>query len=526
MRETRPQPSLQQPHRRPRSSSRRFAPYPPPTTNATGNYRDRWERERRFLAEDSAYANRQMTGLLALMALAEPEMTVVPFSGPSVRLRYTGPIERDYQPPLEPPAGMADRAGRFRAFLRSDQMLRNAFYIVLNSGSQAALGFAFWIMTTHFFSAADVGRASSLISAISLLAFFGLLGMNTSFIRYLPVAADRNRLVTAGIVLVAACSGAAGLIYIFMMPRVAPSVAFVAHNALMAACFVALTAASAVNILTDSIFIAAGKSSYNAIVDGIIGGFFRIALLVTLAGGSAFAIFGASSVGYAAAAIASLLIMTRVLKWRPDVRDFWQVIKPVLRFSGANYVGNVLNLLPSLVVPLIVLNRMSATTEAFYYVAFQLASLLYTATSAVEQAFLAEGANSGQLDKAVLTRSLRILMAFCIPAFVMILLFGHLALLAFGATYAAHAEGGLIALSAAVLPLAANNWFLTVLRLANRLQPIVWSNAVYGAVIIGLAWVLAPHGLTFVSLSWPIGAVAGAIVAGVPAIAALRRKHR
>jgi O-antigen/teichoic acid export membrane protein len=454
------------------------------------------------------------------MSLAEPQYSVVPFSGPLVRLDYPRPSS----PAAEPEA--VGRSGIIQKFKRSDAMLRNALYIVLNSGTQAALGFAFWILTTRFFSTADVGRASSLISATALLSFLGLLGMNTAFIRYLPVVANRNRLITAGVLLVAACSGLAGIIYVLITPRIAPSVAFVAHNLPMAACFVVLTAASGVNILTDSIFIAAGKGSYNAIVDGVIGGSSRIILLLLLAGGSAFAIFTASSIGYAAAAVASLLIMLRVLRWRPSVSNFWQVIKPVIRFSGANYVGNVLNLLPSLVVPLIVLNRMSATTEAYYYVAFQLASLLFTATAAVEQSFLAEGSSNGTIDKAVLVRSLRILLAFCVPAFVMILLFGHFALLAFGTKYAANASGSLIALSATVLPLAAYNWFLTVLRLSNRLTPIVWSNAVYGAIIIGLAWALAPHGLSAVSLSWPIGASAGAIIAGVPAISSIRRNHR
>jgi O-antigen/teichoic acid export membrane protein len=184
-----------------------------------------------------------------------------------------------------------------------------------------------------------------------------------------------------------------------------------------------------------------------------------------------------------------------------------------------------LNLLPSLVVPLIVINRLGPSTEAYYYVAFQLAALLYTATSAVEQAFLAEGAGSQGMNKAVLLRSLRILLAFCVPSFLVILFFGHYALLAFGPKYDAHAQGCLIALAAAVLPIAADNWFLTVLRLSNRLKAIVWSNGVYGAVVVALAWILAPHGLTAVALSWPIGSSAGALVAGVAAIGALRRNQ-
>jgi O-antigen/teichoic acid export membrane protein len=168
---------------------------------------------------------------------------------------------------------------------------------------------------------------------------------------------------------------------------------------------------------------------------------------------------------------------------------------------------------------------MSDTTEAYYYVAFQLASLLYTATSAVEQAFLAEGASTGQMGNKVLMRSLRILLAFCVPAFLVMLLGGHYALLAFGPKYAAHAQGSLIALAAAVLPIAADNWFLTVLRLYNRLKAIMWSNGVYGATVIALAWILTSHGLTAVSLCWPIGASAGALVAGIPALGVIRRNR-
>ncbi len=55
------------------------------------------------IAEDS-YASRQSRGMLALMAIAEPElMTVVPFSGSTVRFRYTGPVERVRGRPLVPP---------------------------------------------------------------------------------------------------------------------------------------------------------------------------------------------------------------------------------------------------------------------------------------------------------------------------------------------------------------------------------------------------------------------------------------
>ena len=252
MRETSPQPSVQEPHRSDEYRGR--SPYPPgPNAAGHGSHlRPDERRDRRRIEDDRAYADRQLTGLMALLALATPENTIVPFSGTAVGLRYTGPIERANGRPLEPSGqtGITDRAIRFRAFLRNDQMLRNAMYIVLNSGVQAALGFGFWIIAARFFDTAAVGRASSLISAISLLSVLGLLGLNTTFIRYLPVATQRNQLITAGITLVAVCTGVAAFLYVLLTPRLEPSVTFVARNAPMAVGFVLLTAAAAVNLLT------------------------------------------------------------------------------------------------------------------------------------------------------------------------------------------------------------------------------------------------------------------------------------
>lgn len=56
--------------------------------------------------------NRQLRGLQVLMALAEPDTTAIPFSG-DARLRYTGPLQQAYWHPLESPT-KARVAGRTR----------------------------------------------------------------------------------------------------------------------------------------------------------------------------------------------------------------------------------------------------------------------------------------------------------------------------------------------------------------------------------------------------------------------------
>jgi len=481
---------------------------------------------------DNAYARRQLAGLHALTALGDPENTSAPFPGPAMRLRQSnGP-----KGPHELTSGQSSSSSgstptpnywtKISRITRSDQMLRSSLYLILNYGLQAALGFAFWIIAARLFSTASVGRASLLFSAATFISFFGLLGFNVTFLRYLPITRQRSRLITAGVTLVAACSGVLALIYVLFTPIVARPISFVVHSLPLTLGFVILTAGVGVNSLTDSIFIAAGKANYNAFVDGIIGGISKIVLVLLLVGGGAYGIFGAASGGLMAAAISSLLLMAWRLRWRPKFKNFRQLLKPVFRFSGMNYVGSIMTLLPTLIVPVIVLNKIGASGAAYYYVAFQLANILYQAAYSVEQAFLVEGSHAGVISRAVLIRSARVLLALCIPAFIVVILCGHELLLAFGPKYGANADSSLIPLTAAVLPIAIGNWCLTILRLSNQLRAIVVSNLVYSVTIVGLAWLLASHGLGALSVAWPIGASAGAVVAGIAAVRTIRLKHR
>jgi O-antigen/teichoic acid export membrane protein len=412
-----------------------------------------------------------------------------------------------------------------RERLLADHMVRSSLYLTLSSGLQAGLGFTFWVITARLFSTASVGRAGSLIAATVVIAYLAQLGLNNTFIRYLPTASDRNALMTSGCLLVAMCGIGMGLMYLVLTPVLAPRLGFVAHSPAFAAGFVLMAGAGAVNVLTDSIFIAERKASCNALVDGGIGGVTKVSSGVILAGTGAYGLFCASAGGPLAACLASMILMTTALSWRPSLRRPLAALRPVLRFSGANYAGNVLSLLPMLVVPLIVLDRLGPSAAAYYFVAYQVATLLYSAGYALEQAFLAEGSQAGVSWRQLLRRSLRVLALLTLPACLLLAAAGHWILLVFGTRYSQHGTPSLILLAAAAIPLAANNWLMTVLRLSGRLRAIVVSSGVYAVAICGLAWFLAPHGLGVLTAAWPIGGLAGAGVAAA-SIPRYEPRHR
>jgi O-antigen/teichoic acid export membrane protein len=401
--------------------------------------------------------------------------------------------------------------------LRQDEMTLNSLYLVMSTGLQAGFGFIFWIMTAHLFSVGDVGKGSALISATSLIGGVSLIGLNVGMGRYLPNSRNRDGLISSGLAMVAVCGAVGALIYILLTPLVAHGLAFVEKNLTLTLTFALITSATSVNTLTDVIFIASRKAKYATIVDGVVGGFGKVGLTLALAGTGAYGLFLASAMGTVLAVVASLILIFTAMHARLDLRRPLETLKPLLRFSGANYVGNVFNMIPGLVVPVVLLDRLGAESAAYFFVVYQIAQIVYAAAFALEQTFLAEGSRSDADMGKLRRRSLRLLVLFWVPTAGGIIAVGRWLLLAFGHAYYHYGYTSLIILVLAAGPISANYWFLTVLRLAGKLRAIVVVNATYALGTCLFVWVGSYHGLSAVSWGWLGGALIASCVAGIAA---------
>lgn len=201
--------------------------------------------------------------------------------------------------------------------LRDNHMVRNSMWLLLNTGLQAGLGFVFWILAAHVFTTPAVGRATSLLSATTLIAYVALLGIGTTLIRYLPTSDHRDTLITTGLLLVGSFAALLALGYALAAPAFASSIAFLAHRALFVVGFVLFGAATAINLVTDAVFIAFRRAGVNALVDGGIGGVTRLLLIPVAAGSGAYGLYCVSVGGFAAAAVASIILIWTQLHVRP-----------------------------------------------------------------------------------------------------------------------------------------------------------------------------------------------------------------
>lgn len=407
-----------------------------------------------------------------------------------------------------------------------DALLRNSFFLALNAGTMAAVAFVFWLVNSHLFTVGQIGTATTLLSGASIIAIFSLVGFNSTFVRFLPASRQRDEEINTGLLIVFVTALVGATLYVLLIPLIAPRLELVRASFGFAAGFVVLTAFWGVNLVTDSVFIAFRKAQYNVLVDGLIQGAVKLALPVLLVGLGAYAMFLASGLAAAAAVVASIVFMFRTVTYRPRLSVSLDVLRRTWDYSAANYAANLLLLCPAAVIPLVILDVRGAREAGFFFMAFQVANLLFQLGYAVSASFFAEGSYEGCDLPVLLRRTVRLILLVCVPCSVLVALTAHWILLVFGQAYSANGASTLaiLALSA---PLVALCWAaMTILRITKQLAAVVVVSAVYAVAIVGLALLGVGQGLQWVAVAWLVGNTAGGLLAAWLAAAHYRGSRR
>jgi O-antigen/teichoic acid export membrane protein len=408
------------------------------------------------------------------------------------------------------PKGSTHSLRRFR----QDALLRNSLYLTLNTAMVGAVGFVFWLINSHLYSPVEIGTATTLISAASLISYVSLFGFNTTFIRFLPTSQDPNSEMNTGLLIVFGTAALVATAFVLLVPSMAPKLMFVRDSLGFTLGFVVMTAFWAVNLVTDSVFIAYRKAQYNILCDGFILGAVKLTVPFVAVSLGAFGIFTSSGLSVTVGVAASVYFMVKIADYRPRPALSQAVLRRTWQYSAANYVANLLALAPLFVIQLILLNVQGPRQAGYFFIAFQVTSLLYAVGYALSQSLFAEGSRADANLPALVRRSVKVLVLISVPTALLVAAAGRWLLLPFGQSYSLNAG-----VTMAVLALSAPSvgFFAvaaTVLRIAKLLRVIIVANAIYAAVIVTLTILFASRGLPWVALAWLVGnTVAGAVAA-------------
>jgi O-antigen/teichoic acid export membrane protein len=375
---------------------------------------------------------------------------------------------------------------------------------MLNTGVMAVLGFFFWIINTRLYSTEQVGIGTTLISVMTLISSFSILGLDNGLIRYLPTSERKNEKINTSFILVTLMSILISVIYLIFLKTFSPKLLFVRENIIFSLLFILFIVFYSLNIISENVFIAYRSSKY-VLIKNI---FFSIAklilpfILITL---GSYGIF--MSVGIALAIAFGLSLFFLILKYnylfKPKINN--DILKGMTKFSLGNYIAGFLGGSPGMILPILIINTIGAKYAAYFYMDMMVASLLYIIPIATSQALFAEGSYNESELKIHLKKAIKIISIIIIPAIIVTVFFGKYILLAFGKDYS---NEGLIFLRLLALSgifVSFNTIFGTILRVKHKIMVLIYINLINAILILGLSYLFLIKGLLGIGFAWITG---------------------
>jgi len=387
-------------------------------------------------------------------------------------------------------------------------LYRNAIYLMLNFTMYALTGFFFWIAAARLYPVEIVGLASSAISAIGLLSLLSTLGLDYGLIRFLPLAGEKAReMINSCLTIGSSVSIIAALIFLVGINVWSPALLPIRENLLFLFAFIIFALANTLQSFYTQCFIAARKSRFS-MAQGWLVGFLRFIPLVMLASSfKSFGIFFSWGIAVSIAVLVSLAFyMPRAYHgYRPLPSIRKEVVSQMLRFSFANYVTNILWMIPQLVLPIMVVNLLGADQNAYFFIGWSIAGMVFMIPAATSLSLLAEASQDEQKLHQELKKSLKLILLLLVPAIILLLVLGNNILQLFGKVYSEKAPQLLWILAVSALPLSLNHVYFTIKRVEKKMKSVICLAGFTAVTTLGLSYVLMPvMGINGAGVSWLI----------------------
>src|SRR3989338_4914531 len=366
----------------------------------------------------------------------------------------------------------------------NEPLYRNSMYLILNSFVMALFGFVFWSLAAKQFSSEDVGLATAVISAVSLVASLSLLGFNVSILKFKEKSLNFTALVMCSIV-----AFILSVLFLLFVNVFSPNLSFLSSQVLYIVGFVAFSVLSVVYFLMNSMLIAQGRTGVVFVKDTLFS-LVKVVLIFFIVG-----VFGLLISWYLGILLAIILSLFFVHMERRifDVRKFFH-------FSFYNYVSNILGILPNVLLPLIIIHYLGASYAAYFYVVWMIANLLFIVPTAMTQNVLSSGKEKN------ITKAYVFSLVLLVLGILIVLVFGGFLLNFFNPEYTL-ALPLLYILAFSSLPYGVRRIYQAKLNLQGRVKKAMIMDAITLLITIVGSIIFIEYGLLAVGLSWLVGNV-------------------
>ncbi len=399
---------------------------------------------------------------------------------------------------------MKKTISKFYNYLANDSLFRNSIYLMLSTGVMAVFGFFFWIINARLYSAEQVGIGTTLISMITLISSFSLLGLGNSLIKYLPTSDKKNDKINTSFTLVGLTSIFISIFFLVFLKTFSPRLLFVRESIIFSLLFILFTIFFSLNIISENVFIAYRSSKF-VLIKNTISSIVKLILPIFLVALGAYGIVVSMGVAMAVAFLVSLVFLILRFNYSPKPIIDRIVVKRMTKFSLGNYIAGFIGGLPAMVLPILIINSIGARFSAYFYLDMMIANLLYIIPMATSQSLFAEGSYSERDLKVQLKKAIKIISLLLAPAILVTFLFGKYILLAFGKEYSSEGVIFLQILAISGIFLSINYIGNSIFYIKHRIKLVILVNLLGASIILSLSIMLVHQNLLGIGVGWMLG---------------------
>lgn len=363
-------------------------------------------------------------------------------------------------------------------------------------------GFFFWVFAAKLYSSDQVGLAVAVISCMYLLSMFSMSGFDIGIIRYLPNASDKNQMINSCLTITSIVSVLSCILFLAGIKIFSPKLIFLRDNINYTVLFILFTAATSILIMQSSIFSALRYSKYS--LTQTLFAIPRVLILPLIVIYGLFGMYISYGIGILAASIIGNNYISKINKTYKFRLSFKKdVLKEIFNYSFKNYISIIFEGAPNYIIPLLVLNILGAEQNAYFYVAWSFASFFQMIPRSTSISLLAEGSNKENNDRKNTITAIKFIYSLLLPVIILVFLFGKYILLIFGEEYSENSFSLLKILSIASIPYTLNIIYISVKRIEQHIEPVIYMHSFLGMFSILFSILLVKWvGIIGVGVSW------------------------
>jgi O-antigen/teichoic acid export membrane protein len=391
-----------------------------------------------------------------------------------------------------------------------DPLYRNSVLIMLNTGLVSLFNYLFLLLAGKATSSENVGLATAAISAAAMMVAISRLGMDDSITRFFPQSKDRGGFLNAliAIMLLAAIVVIAG--FMLGLPYISPALLFLKQWQYFLLFSVLIFLTSICN-MQGTTLVAMRRADLALLEYAIL--FLRIPLLFVLGSLGITGIFLATDIAYLIMMVVGIIFLYRLGIARDLHIDLGQA-RNTMRYSLSNYMALILYTAPVTLIPILVVNVIGATQQAYYFAAYSIAAFLLLVPDAIVASMFVEGAHERPL-RATAFKSLRFALIILVPLLLATVFFGDNLLRLFSPAHSTAAYQLLLLLAISSLFYAVVEVYFTVMQVRKNLVMLNFVRLSVTGLALGLGYVLLQMlGLISIGYAWLLACVIVALFSG------------